>query len=112
MEGIAITEEQPATVPAYAFDGRTGLYIGETVADLSPLEPGVYLVPRFATLAAPPDEIPAGSAPFWRGDVWQVEAVPEVDDDLDGAQDAPQGFAPVADKPGYFRRLLRALVGK
>jgi hypothetical protein len=36
--------------------------------------------------------------------------VPEVDADLDGQQDAPQGFAEDQQKPGFFRRLM-AVVG-
>lgn len=93
----------------YSYDGKTGLYVGETVADESPLEPGVFLIPRHATEQEPPSEIAAGFAAFWRGNIWSVEAIPEQDDDLDGLQDAPQGFEPVAEKPGVFARIVRWL---
>lgn len=94
----------------YNYDQKTGLYIGESVADESPLEPGEYLIPAHATSVAPPDEIPMGHALFFRGEQWNVEWVPEVDTDLDGQQDAPQGFAADQQKPGFFRRLM-AVVG-
>jgi hypothetical protein len=96
----------------YSFDGKTGVYSGETLADESPLEPGVFLIPRHATEQQPPMELSEGFAAFWRGDVWSIEQVPDQDEDLDGQQDAPQGFAREADRPGYFVRLVRALVGK
>jgi len=96
----------------YNFDGKTGLYLGESWADDSPMEPGVILMPRHATAIPAPDEIPDGSAAFWRSDHWQTEVVPMVDDDLDGVQDAPQGFKSTAEKPGYFKRLVKAIAGK
>ena len=99
-------------IKAYFYDARTGLYIGETVADESPLEPGVFLMPRHATEVAPPDELPEKFAAFWRTGAWSVEAVPDQDEDLDGQQDAPQGFAAEPARPGYFRRLILAVVGK
>jgi hypothetical protein len=56
---------------AYQFD-HAGLYIGETVADESPLEPGVYLLPARATLAPPPADVPADMWPRWNGSHWQL----------------------------------------
>lgn len=94
----------------YHYDQKTGIYMGEGLADESPLEPGEFLIPAHATNVAPPDEIPMGHALFFRGDSWSVEWVPEVDSDLDGQQDAPQGFAADQQKPGFFRRLM-AVVG-
>lgn len=94
----------------FNYDAETGVYLGESEADASPLEPGKYLVPRHATDVAPPDEVEAGKALFWRGGKWVAEAVPELDSDLDGKQDAPEGFAPGRD--GYFARLIKAVFGK
>ena len=94
----------------FSYDEKTGLYAGETTADESPLEPGKFLIPRHATETAPPDEVPAGFAPFWRGlDGWQLERVPDVDANLDGKQDAPAGFADAPAKPGWFARLRKAV---
>lgn len=96
----------------FSFDGKTGIYAGEADADESPLEEGVFLIPRNATEIAPPDEMPVGSAAFWRADHWEIEAVPVVDDNLDGMQDAPQGFAENAKKPGVFARIVKAIKGQ
>lgn len=94
----------------FHYDAKTGLYLKEGLADPSPLEPGLFLIPANATTEPPPDEVPAGFAPFYRRGVWGVEEVPEADADLDGQQDAPQGFAADQQKPGFFRRLM-AVVG-
>jgi hypothetical protein len=68
--------------PAYQFD-RAGLYVGETVADESPMEPGVYLVPAGCTLAAPPADVPADKWPRFNGKAWQLvnrPAAPAAED--------------------------------
>ena len=88
----------------YNFNPASGLYLGESEADESPLEPGVFLIPAHATDIAPPDEFPAGSAPFFRGDVWQIDTAPQVDADQDGQADMPAGI--VAGEPGFWRRML------
>ena len=61
----------------YNYDPNSGAYIGETTADESPLEPGVYLVPAAATTTPPPT---AGSGEYARftDDGWQVEAIQEA----------------------------------
>lgn len=43
------------TKPAYSIDQYTREYIGETVADPSPLEPGVWLLPAHAYYEKPPE---------------------------------------------------------
>lgn len=45
----------------YRFHPITKEYLGEGVADSSPLEPGVFIVPAFATADAPP-KVPQGEA--------------------------------------------------
>ena len=59
-----------------------GLYAGEAVADASPLEPGVYLLPAGCISTAPPDAWPAGQWPRWNGTVWElvVKPVPHIVD--------------------------------
>ena len=60
-----------STKTAYQFD-TAGLYVGETVADESPLEPGVYLLPARCTLIAPPADVPDDKWPRWTGKAWQL----------------------------------------
>lgn len=45
-------------------------------ADESPLEPGVYLIPAYATAIAPP-AIPAGQQARFTDGAWALETVPE-----------------------------------
>lgn len=49
-----------------------GYYIGPTVADESPLEPGVFLIPRYAVESAPPETVP-GQRAFWDGIQWLLD---------------------------------------
>ena len=48
-----------------------GIYTGKTVADRSPLEPDVWLIPGGCVEVAPP-EIPVRKAAFWDGRCWQL----------------------------------------
>lgn len=59
------------TVYQYDLAGR---YLGETVADESPREPGVYHAPARTTDIAPPhrDTWPEGSWPRWTGTAWAL----------------------------------------
>lgn len=54
----------------------TGIYIGITEADESPLEPGVFLLPAFATFQNPPDAV-EGKQIVWNGEGWELENIPE-----------------------------------
>lgn len=65
------------TIPAYQTD-RAGLFICETVADASPLEPDVWLVPAGAVLQAPPADVPDGQWPRWNGSSWDLVPRPIV----------------------------------
>ena len=61
----------------YLIDLVTGVLVGETRAQESPLEPGVYLIPSGAKELAPLT-IPTGSRAVWMHDSndWRVEAIP------------------------------------
>lgn len=48
-----------------------GIYVGETVADASPLEPGVWLIPARCVEVKPP-VIPERKAALWDGESWQL----------------------------------------
>lgn len=64
----------------YHYHPVTGEFLGEGVADESPLEPGAYLVPAHATATAPPTSM-AGKVRVWRGE-WVFEDV-QADQPLD-----------------------------
>lgn len=53
----------------------TGLLVSQDTADESPQEPGVYLVPAFATTTIPP-ELGQGLRARWNGDSWGIEEIP------------------------------------
>ncbi len=48
-----------------------GIYIGETFADRSPLEPDVWLIPGGCVEVAPP-AVPAHQAAHWNGTKWKL----------------------------------------
>ena len=60
-----------ATKTVYQYD-PAGLYMGETEADESPLEPGVFLLPARCTFVAPPADVPEGRWPRWNGVAWAL----------------------------------------
>lgn len=62
---------------AYQTDAA-GLLIGDTEADESPMEPGVYLLPAGATLTPPPLEWPEDKWPRWNGAEWQLVTKPAM----------------------------------
>jgi hypothetical protein len=54
---------------------QTGELVGSAKADPSPLEPGVFLVPQYATTIAPMPAQP-GLAVYWTGSAWELRAPP------------------------------------
>lgn len=59
----------------YNIDQTTGVYLGTSQADESPLEPGEFLIPAHAVTVAPP-VIAAGEQARWTGAAWVVEPIP------------------------------------
>ena len=57
------------TKTVYQID-TSGLFIGQTVADESPLEPGVWLMPGGTVETPPPVDYPEGQWPRWNGRRW------------------------------------------
>jgi hypothetical protein len=55
-----------------------GNYVGETTADKSPLENGVFLVPRGAVLQAPPTHDSNTHRAKWSGSSWLLEERPPL----------------------------------
>lgn len=69
---------------AYQFDSA-GVYQGETVADESPLEPGMFLLPARCTFTAPPAYVPDDKLPRWNGAEWTLVNKPAapIDEPID-----------------------------
>ena len=59
----------------YNYIADTGIFYSEGVADESPLEPGVFLIPAHATTVAPPEVTEPDVAVFKDGE-WSVEVLP------------------------------------
>ena len=59
----------------YNYIADTGIFYSEVVADESPLEPGVFLIPAHATTVAPPQVTNPEIAVFKDGE-WSVEVLP------------------------------------
>lgn len=57
----------------YNYHPDTKEYIGESAAQSSPLEPGVFLIPAYATTDCPP-EVKEKEVAVWDGENWNVEA--------------------------------------
>ena len=59
----------------YHYISETGIFHSKGVADESPLEPGVFLIPAHATTVAPPEVTEPEIAVFKNG-AWSVEVLP------------------------------------
>jgi hypothetical protein len=55
----------------YHYSPATGEYLGQSEAKESPLEPGVPLIPQYATDAVPPT-VSGHEVAIWDGDSWRV----------------------------------------
>lgn len=58
----------------YQLDAE-GMLLGTTVADESPLERGVFLLPA-GCVEVPPPSVAEGRRACWTGEAWAVEAIP------------------------------------
>lgn len=56
---------------------RAGLLVGETQADESPLEPGVFLMPAGTVEKAPPKKWADDKWPRWNGAKWELVTKPQ-----------------------------------
>lgn len=55
---------------------ESGLYCGQDIADESPLEPGVYLIPALATDIEPPT-VTTGKQAVFKNGTWVLEDIPK-----------------------------------
>lgn len=60
----------------YHYHPETGILLGEGMADESPLEPGVWLIPAHATFTKPPTANEGQQVVIVNG-TWQVQSIPE-----------------------------------
>lgn len=67
-----------------------GYFVCAVLADASPLEPGVYLLPRGAVDRAPPAVVEPGKRYRVWGAGWRGEALPVVQEDLPPVPTAEQ----------------------
>lgn len=58
----------------YNYDEHTFEYVNASIADESPLEPGVYHIPAHATDIAPPEDVP-GKVRVFTGNGWVYQDV-------------------------------------
>jgi hypothetical protein len=56
---------------------RSGHYVAESIADESPLEPGVFHMPAGCVTTPPPD-CAEGQWPRWNGAGWDVVTLPRA----------------------------------
>lgn len=63
------------TKTVYQID-RAGVYLGETVSDESPEEPGVWLMPAMTVETPPPATWPDDKWPRWNGSNWDLFGKP------------------------------------
>lgn len=59
----------------YHYNATSGAYSGESLADESPLEKGVFLIPAHATTLPPPN-VNTGEYAVWAGNKWEVRRIP------------------------------------
>ncbi len=60
---------------------RAGLYVTSTVADQSPLEPGIYLIPAGCTEIRPPEAWSDDVWPRFNGSTWDLVTKPNKPDE-------------------------------
>jgi hypothetical protein len=75
-----VVDDNPWANPpqVYNYNPENGFYTGSEVADPSPLEPGVFLLPAHATFDAPPETADANRIPVFRNGAWTVIPRPPV----------------------------------
>jgi hypothetical protein len=88
----------------YHYIADTGIFYSEGVADESPLEPSVFLIPAYATTVTPP-EVADPEVAVFRNGAWSVEVLPPPEPPavLTPAEKLAQSGLTVAE----FKELLR-----
>lgn len=79
----------------FHYHPESGVFLGEGMADESPLEPGVWLIPASATSEEPPIP-PDGYQAVFNGITWSTEPVPEPKPDVPAPPPTPPTPIPEA----------------
>jgi hypothetical protein len=85
----------------YHYHPTTGIFCGQSVADESPLEPGVFLIPAFATTLEPP-QCPSGHYVVFKNSQWVLEVIPEPEPEPDPQPAPPPPTQEQLRKIAYF----------
>jgi hypothetical protein len=73
----------------YHYHPYTRKYLYQDNADESPLEPGVFLLPAYATFVEPPCDIPEDSYISWSGNGWEILKIPDIPKPLQTISEEP-----------------------
>lgn len=65
------------TKAVYQIDS-SGHFLSEAMADESPMEPGVFLIPAGCVELAPPESWPENQWPRWNGFKWDLIQKPHI----------------------------------
>lgn len=92
------------------YDRVDGRYLGSSPAAIDPLDPGMILLPAWATRTAPP-EIPDGMKAHWTGDEWELvpDAPPPPESEL--LAQAKQAAIATVDGTAEYQRLQHITPG-
>ena len=88
----------------YNYAPDTSIFHAEGLADESPLEPGVFLIPAYATTLKPPKATLPEVAVFKNG-TWNVETLPPPPPEPE-PEPAPELPTPRPDYRGFYDSLL------
>ena len=95
----------------YNYNPENGYFVGESLADESPLEPSVYLIPAHATKIAAP-KATKGKVVVWNGSDWELQDLP-VEPVIDNSEyEAKQAARQaILEKLGLTADELKLLLG-
>lgn len=91
----------------YHYHEKTGLLLGEGMADPSPLEPGNWLIPAHATNVEPPEHVEGSTRHFVAGGWEYQEAITTQDSTESGVEENGSALFAQA-QAGEFRPVTPA----
>jgi|LakMenEpi03Aug12_release.lakeMendotaPanAssembly.Ray.scaffolds.fasta_scaffold1960918_2 hypothetical protein len=95
----------------YNYNPENGYFVGESLADESPLESGVYLIPAHATEIAAP-KATKGKVVVWNGSDWELQDLPVAPIIDNSEYEAKQAARiAVAERLGLTADEIKLLIG-